>query len=172
MNKQNILPIFSLRGEDPRSLGFHCAKSAGTITVEVTGDGNSTLYRVKAREGQFNIDSDDYPAPLEFEVRGEWEFEELAEAMAMTAGLEVVDLAAQPDFMSPEDIRRTFLDLLDQAEAPAEVVGDELARLLVGHAVAHGLDVRALAKRMVELEGKVMETPLVALADAAPAGDA
>jgi len=145
---------------------FECPRSGGQIDITVSGDCNATTYSVHAEGAQFECRPGDDDYPLRFKVVGEWEFAELAEAFALQAGLEVVDPYDQPDLMNPVELRGTFLNLLDQSEAPADVVADELLRLLFAHAVAHALDVEDLAQRLLEMRRKVVVMPMPTGGDA------
>ena len=140
---------------------FECPRSGGEIDITVAGDGNSTTYSVHARGGQFDCrPGEPEPYPLRFQVVGEWEFSELAEAFALQAGFDIVDPMDQPDLGDHVELRSTFLNLLDQSDAVPEVVASELLRLTVGHALAYGLDISQLAAAMVELGSKVVVAPM------------
>ena len=150
-----------------RTRVFECPRSGGEIDITVDGDGNSTTYSIHASGAQFDCRPGEVdPYPLRFKVVGDWEFAELAEALALQAGFEVVDPLDQPDLVDPVELRSTFLNLLDQSGAVPEVVASELLRLTVGHALAYGLDIDGLAAAMVELGSKVV------VVEMPPGGDA
>ena len=146
---------------------FECPQSGGEIDITVSGDGNGTHYKVHAQGAQFDFRPGElHSHPLRFDVVGEWEFRELAEALALQAGFDIVDPWEQPDLSDSVELRHTFLTLLDQSDAVPDVVADELLRLLVGHAKAYGLDVGRLAGDMVRLDSQVVVAPMP------PGGDA
>lgn len=150
-----------------RNRVFECPRSGGEIDITVEGDGNSTTYSVHASGAQFDIrpgERGDYP--LRFKVVGDWEFEDLAVALAQRAGLEVVDPEDQPDLMDPEQIRGTMLTLLEQSEAPAEVIADELVGMLSAHLLAYGLDFETYASKLLHISQTVVVAPMP------PGGDA
>ena len=150
-----------------RTRVFECPQSGGEIDITVSGDGNSTTYSIHASGAQFDCRPGERdPYPLRFEVVGEWEFRELAEAFALQAGFDIVDQHDQPDLSDVVELRHTFLGLLDQSDAPAGVVASELLRLLLAHAKAYGLDVEDLAAELVDLGSQVAIVPML------PGGDA
>ncbi len=150
-----------------RTRVFECPRSGGEIDITEAGDGNSTTYSIHARGGQFDCrPGEREPYPLRFQVVGEWEFGELAEAFALQAGFDIIDPHDQPDLGDTVELRSTFLNLLDQSDAPSGVVASELLRLLLGHAMAYGLDVEDLAAELVDLSSQVAIVPMP------PGGDA